>query len=448
MKSWFWRLAAVTLLASGCDGTTDNTQGGGGPSGDTSEAPDTTEEQGETVEVSADISSNTTWKGNNTYVLKTHVFVAGATLTIEPGATILGEAGSSLVITQTGVIRAEGTREKPIVFTSAGDEGTRSPGDWGGVVLLGKAPINVTGGTDKIEGFPGTEARTTYGGTDADHDCGTLRFVQVHFAGFELAPDNELNSLTLGGCGKKTTVDYVQTTRGADDGLEVFGGTVDLKHIVLGPTDDDSLDWDFGWNGRVQFLVAKQSGALGDNGIEADNNKNNNDATPQSAPQIWNATFVGSNADPGTAVKTQSGALFRRGTAGELQNVIFAHYADIALSVADPATEQAATDGKLFVKNSIFFDNGNEASKLVAKGSDTFDAVAHFTGASASNRLVDPKLTGTSGETPTFAPASGSPALSGGATPPDDGFFDKTATHVGAVGADDWTTGWTAWPKD
>src|SRR5262249_7456948 len=125
---------------------------------------------------------------------------------------------------------AEGTRQAPIVFTSGQPVGTRESGDWGGVILLGNAPINVKNGTNNIEGFPNSPD-TVYGGNDPQHNCGSLKFVRIEYAGYELSKDNEINGLTLGGCGKQTKLDFIQIHKGADDGVECFGGNADIKHL-------------------------------------------------------------------------------------------------------------------------------------------------------------------------------------------------------------------------
>jgi len=439
MVAWFGLLVAA---CEGNDGGTVDVQGSPDIAGDAS-GPGT-------LEVDGDINGNVTWKAGSTVRLRRYVFVENGTLTIEAGVTVLGDQGSALVITPSGRLVAEGTREAPVVFTSSQPAGSRNAGDWGGVVLLGRAPINVAGGTEKIEGFPATESRTNYGGSDADHDCGILRYVRIEFAGYELAKDNELNGLTMGGCGRRTVVDFVQVHKGADDGVEMFGGTADLRHVLVSQPDDDGLDWDFGWTGRVQFLIVQQNALVGDKGIEADNNKNDNGATPRSMPEIWNATLIGSNADPGTAGKTQSGIHFRRGTAGRLSNVVLAWFADYGIHVDDAATRAQADGGTLFVRHSIFWDNGNDTASLPTKtGLEGYDPTAFFLGASQDNRVADPGLAAPLNlAAPSFVPKPGSPVRTGGGTPPSDGFFDPTATFVGAVGDQDWTAGWTAFPAN
>ncbi len=448
----FWTaVAAACGGGGGGSGPSDTGGGGSDPGGSSDSGPQAdSPNPPPVIEVTADITGDVTWPAGVTVRLKKHVFVENGTLTIEPGVTVLGESGTSLVITPSARIDAQGTKEAPIVFTSALPVGSRAAGDWGGVILLGKAPINVAGGSEKVEGFPATESRTNYGGTDATHDCGTLRYARIEFAGFELAPDNELNGLTMGGCGSKTVVDFVQVHKGADDGVEMFGGAADLRHIVVTQPDDDGLDWDFGWTGRVQFLIVQQNALVGDNGFECDNNKNDNDASPRSMPDIWNATLIGSNADPGTAGKKQYIAMFRRGTAGGVHNAVMAYFADGGITVNDASTVAQMEEGRLFVKNSIFFDIANEDAAAFGKSDQAgFDVAAAVLAAANSNRQVDPMLADPLNLTsPDFRPQAGSPALTGGATPPSDGFFDSSAAFVGAVGTEDWTAGWTAFPND
>jgi hypothetical protein len=402
------------------------------------------------VDVTAEITADTTWSADHFYILKTHIFVRGGTLTIEPGVKIFADQGSSLVITSGAQIDAQGTALAPIVFSSSQDEGSRLPGDWGGVVLLGLAPINVLGGTSQIEGFPAGTMGTQYGGTDATHDCGTMRYVRIEFAGFELAPANELNGLTVGACGSDTELDFIHAHLGSDDGVEFFGGTVDIKHLLITQSMDDGLDWDFGWIGRVQFLIIQQS-VHSNQGIEADNNPTNNDALPRSMPTIYNATIVGSDRSVGGANQTQKGMHLRRGTAGHLFNVILAHFTDFPIDV-DGASTVAQTPVDLFVKNSIFFDNGNQTLWADATDNDgMFDEGAYFK-TDPTNRTSDPKVQGALNQTaPNFHPGTASPAFtaSAAAVPPSDGFFDVSATFCGAIGDGlDWTDVWTAYPAN
>jgi hypothetical protein len=427
-------LAAALAAACGGDNKSETTTGEDG-----------------SLAVTTDITSNTTWTTGNTYTLRNHIYVRnGATLTIQPGAQVQGLLGSSLVVTTTGKIMAEGTATQPIVFTSAQPVGFRAAGDWGGVVLLGLAPINVDGGTNKIEGFPASTTGTDYGGTDATHNCGAIKYARIEFAGFQLAPDNELNGLTVGACGSQTQLDYIQVHKGADDGIEFFGGTTDLKHAVITQPDDDGLDWDYGWTGRVQFLVLQQNGLVGDKGMEADNNGSTPDAMPRSNPTIYGVSLIGSNRDPGTAGKSQGGIHFRRGTAGKVYNTIVMGFTDRVIDV-DAAPSVAQFPNNLFLKNSIIYDNANITDTTTAWPESDNDGgfleAVQFFDAALSNSAVDPLLGGPYDLTaPNFLPNAGSPALTGGATPPSDGFFDPSATFKGAFGTVNWMDGWTAFP--
>jgi hypothetical protein len=452
---WLVGLLAGVLGVAACGdddaGAGDDDDVGGVDAGggdDDDDGPDAGAEATR-VDVSADIDSDITWTSDNYYVLTTHIFVRGATLTIEPGVRVLGENGSSLVITSTARLSAVGTAEAPIVFTSAQPEGSRLAGDWGGVVLLGTAPINVKGGTSQVEGFPAGTDGTEYGGDDDAHDCGELKYVRVEFAGFELAPDNELNALTLGACGTGTSIDFVQLHGGSDDGVEFFGGTADARHVIVSQVQDDGVDWDFGWQGRAQFVIVQQTG-FSNSGFESDNNGNDNDATPRSHPTLYNVTLVGSDAEPGGANQKQTGMHLRRGTAGEINNAIIAHFADFPVDI-DGASTVAQTPDNLFIRNSIFFDNGGQEQWADPEDNDEgFDEGGYFRD-EATNHEVDPLLSAArSLDAPGFDPGTGSPALeaANAGAPPDDGFFDSAATFIGAVGADDWTAGWTAYPAN
>lgn len=305
-----------------------------------------------------DITDAQTWTTGNTYVLQGTVFVtAGGSVTIEPGVLVRGQSGSSLVVSADGTIDAQGTSDMPIVFTSTVDDGAM-PGNWGGIVLLGRAPINVVGGVNNVEGFAGQEDKTEYGGEDAAYNCGTLRYIRIEYAGFELSLDNELNGLTVAGCGSDTVIDYIQVHLAEDDGVEFFGGTAGLRHVVITQADDDSLDWDQGWSGNVQWLIVQQSTTRGDNGFESDNNGNNNDATPRSTPTLWNVTLVGG----GGPVEDDQGAMtLRRGTGGNIHNAIITRFSAFSADVRDWATVQQAQSGVLSIETSYFYDNASGA---------------------------------------------------------------------------------------
>ncbi|MBA2356109.1 MAG: hypothetical protein H0V80_15775, partial [Acidobacteria bacterium] len=201
------------------------------------------------------------------YVLRGAVFVeSGGVLNIQAGTSVAGELATlgTLIVSRGGRINATGTATQPVVFTSDQAVGNRNRGDWGGLIINGRAPLNVPGGVAFGEGDTGE-----YGGTDPNDNSGILRYVRVEFAGIEFSPDNELNGIAFQGVGRGTSVDYVHVKMNRDDGVEFFGGTVDARHVVLTGIRDDNLDWTFGWTGRVQYLVAQQRGDDADHGIEA-----------------------------------------------------------------------------------------------------------------------------------------------------------------------------------
>ena len=400
-----------------------------------------------------DIATSQTWLGRNTYILDGYVFVTGGTLTIEAGATIKGENGSALAITKDAKIDAVGTADKPIVFTS--NKTPAAPGDWGGVVLLGKAAINVTGGTNPIEGFATSFGdRIVYGGgltPDDTHNCGTLRYARIEYAGFLLAPGNELNGLTIGGCGSATQISFIQSHLGQDDGIEVFGGTVNLSNLVISQPDDDGLDWDLGWTGKAQFVIVQQKPGRGDKGFEADNHPNAFDNLPRSAPEIWNATLIG--GDGPASDKKQGGMHLRRGTAGKVNNAIVAFWNSFGVDV-DGAQSVAQFGTGLAITNTYFLKSTNATAVWPAnfdvsggiENDGGFNEVA-LIGNAATNKLdVDPLLTDPLNiAAPNWKPQAGSPVLTGCGTPPAG--MDQTATFCGAIGAVDWTAKWTAYPQ-
>jgi len=399
-----------------------------------------------------DITADTHWTADHIYVLEGYVFVTGGTLTIDAGTTIKGKNGSALTITKDAKLAAVGTAAQPIVFTSA--SATPASGDWGGLVMLGKAPINVTGGTNNTEGFATSYGeRIAYGGSDPAHNCGTLNYARIEYAGFALAVDNELNGLTLSGCGTATNVDYVQVHLGLDDGIEIFGGTLSIKHIVITQPDDDGLDWDLGWSGTAQYLIIQQKLGRGDKGIEADNNRNDNELLPRSAPEIWNLTMIGSD---GASTDPQGGMHLRRGTAGKINNAIVAYFPKFAVDVDGASSANQFTGSGLVLSNTYFvkgtnataawpanFDVGSSGTQNDCPTTDTcLDEATSIGGATGNHVDMDVKLADAKNiSAPNWKPASDSPVLTGCGTP--GAGLDTSATFCGAIGATDWTAGWT-----
>lgn len=440
-------LTACPAVQSGIDAGPTGGGGGGGGAALT------------IVDVTADITADTTWSKKNVYVLKQLTYVASGTLTIEAGTTVLGDSASALIVSRGAKLVASGTATEPIVFTSSLPVGQRGgpQGDWGGLVFLGRAVINTMGGENNAEGLV-DDPKNKYGGTDDAYDCGTLKYVRVEFAGRPLSANNELNGITLNACGSATTIDYVQVHRGVDDGIELFGGTVNMKHLVITGSDDDGLDWDKGWTGKAQFVVTAQIPGRGNHGIEADNDATNPALTPRSAPTLFNVTLVGRNPDTAASEGPSRGLILRAGTAGKLSNMVVMNFTDKGFIVDGNPSKEQWTLGALAVSHSLFFQNPTMGvldymAPLKADGGvadNGFNEPTELAAPSLNNRFdIDPKLAApTSVSAPSFKPLADSSVLMGGATPPNDGFFDSSATFIGAVGTTDWTAGWTAYPEN
>ena len=397
--------------------------------------------------VSGEITGTADWTNNFHWVLRGAVFVReGATLNIQAGTRVVGEAGSvgTLIVERGGTLNAIGTREQPIVFTSDQPIGQRARGDWGGIILNGRAPLNLEGGEGVGEADTGI-----YGGTDPNDSSGSLVYVRVEFAGTEFSPDNELNGIAFQGVGRGGVYDYIQVHMNKDDGVEFFGGSADIKHVVLTNNGDDSLDWTFGWNGRAQFVVVSQRGDDADAGIEADSNEFNNELLPRAAPTIYNATFCG-DPDRNEGAESGRGWLLRRGTAGEFRNFVIQGFKNVGLEVNGSSSLREAAAGSLRLGHGVVFNTG--ANGVTFAPGPTLALVNN--GTFPNVRLgQDPGITDCHNHAaPTWRPTSVA-TLAGGqlapAVPPNDGFFEVTS-FIGALSADpaqDWTAGWTAFPQ-
>ena len=410
------------------------------------------------------ITTNTTWTKNNIYLLKGFNFVQnGATLTIEPGTIIKGDKDSkgTLTINQGGRIDARGTATNPIVFTSNQPAGSRARGDWGGLILLGKAPQNIPAAPGqplpKIEG--GLTPDSFFGGTDANDNSGTLQYVRIEFAGVAYSLNNEINGLTMGGVGAGTTIDHIQVSYSGDDSYEWFGGTVNAKYLIAFRGLDDDWDTDNGFSGKVQFglslrdpNVADEAGAS--NGFESDNDANGSNNAPKTSAIFSNMTNIIATPVNGQTLnpKYNAGMHIRRNSAESIFNSLSVGYPNAGLlldagkpsgSTADVTqynSELNATNGSLVIKGNVFagytaanvgkvvtgstfnvnqfVSNGNDVSTAIAdlKLSPTGQSIS--TGVGANAVIV----------TPNMQPQTGSP-LAAGAVFTDakvaDAFFDK-----------------------
>ena len=281
------------------------------------------------VVAAQDITANTTWTRNNIYLLNGFVYVNnGATLTIEAGTIIKGDLTNkgSLIIRQGARLIAAGTATQPIVFTSNQPAGSRAPGDWGGVILCGRAPVNLPG-TPTIEG--GVQA--TFGGTDPLDNSGVLRYIRIEYPGVAFLPNNEINGLTLGGVGAGTTIDHIQVTGSGDDSFEWFGGTVNAKYLIALAGTDDDFDTDNGFSGRVQYGLAIRDPRRGDvatggvsNGYESDNDATGTANGPKTSAVFSNTTIIlPGTPTPAAPFNNADGALLRRNSAESIFNSVF-----------------------------------------------------------------------------------------------------------------------------
>ena len=361
-----------------------------------------------TAGLGADITTSRTLYADTVYNLTSfvHVTGAGTVLTIEPGTVIKGTVGSALFVLPGARIEANGTATAPIVFTSDQPAGSRKPGDWGGLILVGSAQINRSG-TVQLEGTGSstTNYAVNYsGGTAAGNsgNSGTLRYVRVEYAGFGVAPNQELNSFTFAAIGNGTTLEFLQSLVGLDDSFEWFGGTVDAKYLVSYESGDDHFDSSEGHSGRNQFLIGYQtkifdprtgSGnkSTDPQGFEVDGCGSASgsgcdlgfNSTPLNTPLFANFTMVGTgvNADV-QANNAGVGMVLRRGTAGMYVNGIVARWPRAAFSLRDTETQARFTSGEAILRNILIAEIGTTAgtnSPVFESGTGRFtiDATAN-----------------------------------------------------------------------
>jgi hypothetical protein len=451
------------------------------------------------VDVTQDITTNTTWTNDKTYTLKGFIHVAnGATLTIQPGTKIMGDfttLGSSLFILRGAKIDAVGTADAPIIFTSSRAPGQRQPGDWGGLILIGNAKINRSG-TVNVEGT-GTDGSTVAsgknytlaysGGTADDDNSGTLSYVRVEFAGFAPRPDEELNSFTFAAVGTATRISYLQAMAGLDDSYEFFGGGLTGDHLVSYEAGDDHFDMSEGFHGKLQYLIALQttqvtprtgSGSLatdpegiendGCNGAGCDNGFN---STPFTTPVIANFTLIGTGDAATSGSSGGLGMMLRRGTGGYYVNGVIARYPRGGVSLRDAETyARAGTTGTqdlatadLAIKNVLFTENGvvfqsANGTNIQNSLDMTGNALVASTTATTALFTALPATVSATTQAAAFdwTPAASSPLATGGLAT----FTGKLATAAGTnvigttyLGAAQpngtkWWQGWTIYARN
>jgi hypothetical protein len=427
-----------------------------------------------------------------TYLLKGWVYVtSGATLTIEPGTIIKGdkETKAALIVERGAKIIAQGSKDLPIVFTSAQPAGSRKPGDWGGLVVCGKATNNKN--EMIIEGGP----RSKHGGNDDSDNSGVISFVRVEFAGYPFKADQEINGLTLGSVGSGTKIDHVQVSYSNDDSFEWFGGTVNAKYLISYHGWDDDFDTDSGFRGNVQFGLIVRNPKLADksisNGFESDNNSDAPNQLPITRPVFSNITSIGAagqdpqflnttayidggsyNPNNGSKLgQHQAGIQIRRGSNLHIYNSALTGFPVGIMICNDKGsqTQSAATDGRIGMKNVYIVQEGiigsdKDASfkDSLSTNSSTFDKSASESFSSSFFKLSSNKNTVLSNiselglkqpnslqGSPNWGPVSGSLLTGKNSlfTEPllTNSFFDKVdfiGAFRGDSQADNWTAGW------
>lgn len=380
-------------------------------------------------------TGTTTWTSDKVYILDGFVFVnAGQTLTIQPGTIIKGKSGtgasaSALIVAKGATINAVGTPTQPIIFTFEADPldgsvAATTSGQWGGLILLGNARLNSTPGTSAIEGIPTSEPRGIYGGTNDADNSGTLKYISLRHGGTDIGAGNEINGLTLGGVGSGTTIDYIEVVGNADDGVEFFGGTASVKHIIV-QSEDDGFDYDEGFRGKGQFWTVIQT-SVSDRGGEHDGGTTPEDGTPFATPLIYNATYIGNG--------TSRAITFRDNAGGQYHNSIFHNFGK-GIDIEDLASGEDSKNrldlGDLRLDGIVLSNIGAEniVSAVTNPGADL---------------STHPNITNVTIQNLTISATNPIPSGVGAGSAPTDTWFTNV-TYKGAFdpSAANWAKGWT-----
>jgi len=332
------------------------------------------------------ITKDVTLKAGNTYKLSGEYIVeAGATLNIEAGVKIVSvydDVVDYILVKQGAKINAVGTAENPIVMTSEKEE----PGAWGGIHICGKAHTNAEGGKGNSE-----IGNAQYGGNDDADNSGTLQYIRLEYTGYAFDEEHEANGISFYGVGNGTTVDHCEAYKGSDDGFEFFGGSVNVSNMVVVSCSDDSFDWTEGWNGKGTNLVAYQEpvatvGYECDCLVEADNNENDNAATPVSHPVLKNLILVGNG-------ESKQGIRLRRGTQVEIDNAKVCGKGK-PLAIESPLTNTALKNGtskltNMTISAELTTDGDYTNADFLAVGSNKVDAALSFASFDAVKAATD-----------------------------------------------------------
>ncbi|WP_427926893.1 hypothetical protein [Alistipes indistinctus] len=524
-------MAALAMLAVSCDDKNDGGDNGGGDnggggSGSGNEEVYTTLGTQQSKDNAGNLLANTydlgngnqeyAFKGDVTldaskkYLLRGWVYITdGSSITIPAGTVIFGDKDTkaALIIERGGKIHATGTADKPIIFTSEQPAGSRKPGDWGGLIICGKAKNNLN--EMQIEGGP----RTKHGGSDDADNSGELQYVRVEFAGYPFKTDQEINGITFGSVGSGTKIDHLQVSYSNDDSYEWFGGTVDCKYLVAYHGWDDDFDTDNGFSGKVQYALGVRHPKIADqslsNGFESDNNADAKTVEPYTTTRFCNVTLVGPMAqdgaffntsydvsNPGTAYidggglfpnngsrlgQYQAGVQVRRNSRLSLQNAVIAGYPvgviienDKLAGTQENATNTGSTFKNVFLAgyqdnaadtkfgnktaqsfgilgsdiNKKWQDSRSSDGKTFTEGQKSFSH-EYLLAAGRGNQFyatIDDLMLNQPNSllsNPNYGPKSGSPLLSVAAA---DGFADSG--FAGAFKSDaeagNWMAGWTS----
>ena len=387
------------------------------------------------------------WTSDTEYVLDGYVYLeAGGVLNIEPGTVVRaqvsgsnGDATSALIIARDAQINAVGTADNPIIFTGEFDNLSISIDftavdnkTWGGLIILGNAPVGEDGGEDSVEGITSeNEPRVAYGGTDAADNSGVLKYVSIRHGGSTIAADNEINGLTLGGVGNGTEIDYIEVFANSDDGIEIFGGTVNITHAVVAFQGDDAFDVDESWDGYIQYAFSIQqdiSAEIGDNAVEYDGSERA-DLGPKTVGRIYNGTFIGSGVDAGNS----NGLRLKQDGAVQMWNCVWTQMQGGVFRVQNSSIDRL-NDGETVFANNIAFDFNDleidPANAFDITGVENIDPQIASISRIPNNQL-DPR------------PASNaSPLLTNAAVPTEAGV--EVTDYRGAFRDNLWLEGWTA----
>ena len=438
-------ISAIVALATACgpeiEEPTPNTVEGC-PAGTVAIVPDA---EMPVCELFGTITEDLTLDAGRVWLLNDAVYFGDGTttntLTVEPGTTVYGKMGSKafLVIERNAKIIADGTEDAPIVFTSEAEVGARKVGDWGGIVINGKAPVNLCADMDdcNIDG----EANTgVYGGNVADDDSGILRYVRVEFVGKDVDSENQLNGIGFQGVGSKTVIENIQVHMAQDDCIEFFGGTANFRNVLCTGIGDDNLDWTFGWTGKGEGLVVQQYDGIGERGIEADSNKTAG-TTPVSKPTLSNITLIGAPESDVSDV----GMLFRRGSGATIYNAVIVGFKAACIDVDGEETFDLA-ETNLTIENSVFacdttFKMNDEKDDNDQSIEDPIDLEEFFLDPALNNSEASPEevLNDPFNETaPDFS-------VKGSFTSKtvSDSFFEATGYVGGVDPSNPWTQNWT-----